>query len=59
MVTRALESPTAQDDIEVLSARPGWIALLLRCKIEIADRLVQFFREIQLDLAPDEQNDIA
>jgi CheY-like chemotaxis protein/anti-sigma regulatory factor (Ser/Thr protein kinase) len=58
LVTRALEAPAAQDDIEVLSARPGWIALLLRCKMEIADRLVCFFREIQLDLPVEEQNDI-
>ena len=59
MVMRALESPAGADDIEILSARPGWIALKLRCKIETADRLAQFFREIQIGLTVEEQNDIA
>ena len=59
MVNSALEKPAGRDDIEVLSARPGWIALRLRCKMETADRLLRFFREIQLDLAADEQNDVA
>ena len=59
MVNSALEKPAGRDDIEVLSARPGWIALRLRCKMETSDRLLRFFREIQLDLTPDEQNDVA
>ena len=59
MVNAALERPAGRDDIEVLSARPGWIALRLRCKMETADRLLRFFREIQLDIAEKEQNDIA
>jgi CheY-like chemotaxis protein/anti-sigma regulatory factor (Ser/Thr protein kinase) len=59
MVTRALETPAFPDDIEVLSARPNWIALRLRCKLEIADRLVQFFRELHVDLTADQMADIA
>src|SRR5687767_3209513 len=59
MISRALETPCGGDDVEVLSARPHWIALLLRCKLEIADRLVQFFRELQVELPADEQSDIA
>jgi CheY-like chemotaxis protein/anti-sigma regulatory factor (Ser/Thr protein kinase) len=59
MVAHALEAPAALDDIEVLSARAGWIALRVRCKMEIADRMVRFFREIPLGLPPEEQNDIA
>jgi CheY-like chemotaxis protein/anti-sigma regulatory factor (Ser/Thr protein kinase) len=58
VVTHALENPVAQDDIEVLSARPGWITLRLRCKTQTADRLVRFLREIQLNLPPEEENDI-
>jgi anti-sigma regulatory factor (Ser/Thr protein kinase) len=58
MISHALDSPAGGDDVEVLSARPHWISLLLRCKLEIADRLVQFFRELQV-LSPEEQSDIA
>jgi CheY-like chemotaxis protein/anti-sigma regulatory factor (Ser/Thr protein kinase) len=59
MVNSALERPAGSDDIEILSARPGWIALRLRCKMQNADRLVQFFREIQLDVTAQDRNDIA
>ena len=59
MISRALDSPVARDDVEVLSARPHWISLLLRCKLEIADRLIQFFREMQVELPANEQSDIA
>jgi CheY-like chemotaxis protein/anti-sigma regulatory factor (Ser/Thr protein kinase) len=59
MVNAALERPLGSDDIEVLSAKPSWIGLRIRCKMQNADRLVQFFREIRLDLSPQEQNDIA
>jgi CheY-like chemotaxis protein/anti-sigma regulatory factor (Ser/Thr protein kinase) len=59
MLNSALERPASSDDIKVLSARPGWIALRLRCKMETAERLVRFFREIQLGVAAEEQDNIA
>jgi len=59
IVTQALESRAAPDDIEVLSARPDWISLELRCKLSIADRLVPFFREMHVGLTADEQEEIA
>lgn len=59
MVQDALVVPIGDDDIEVLSARGNWITLLLRCKLEITDRLVQFFRELNVGLTPEEQENIA
>lgn len=59
MAARALKFRQGQDDIEVLSARADWIALQLRCKLEIADRLVPFFRELNVGLTADEQEDVA
>jgi CheY-like chemotaxis protein/anti-sigma regulatory factor (Ser/Thr protein kinase) len=59
MIGQALEAPASRDDFEVLSAAPNWISLLLRCKLEIADRLVQFFRELRVDLSAEEQSNIA
>ena len=58
-VNGALTVKAHDDDIEVLSARPGWISIRLRCKMIIADRLAQFFREIVTDLAPDERESIS
>ena len=37
-------------DIEVLSDRPNWIAVKACCKLETADRLAQFFRDLPGDL---------
>jgi DNA-binding NarL/FixJ family response regulator len=45
--------------IEVLSAAPEYLTLRLRCAIETADRLVQFMKEVPVELLPDEQQDTA
>ena len=52
------ESPAPEGDIEVLSAIPQWIALQLRCKLEIADRLVPFLSELATDLSIQEREDV-
>lgn len=59
MVARALASTAAGDDIEVISARPNWLGLRLRCKMETADRILQFLRELGMDLPAAEQENIA
>jgi DNA-binding response OmpR family regulator len=59
MVDRALASTMPPDDIEVLSARPNWLELRLRCKMETADRLLQFMSELSLGLLPTEKENIA
>jgi CheY-like chemotaxis protein len=57
-VALALGTPGPQGDIEVLSATPQWIALNLRCKLEIADRIIPFLRELSTDLSVEEREDI-
>ena len=59
IVTNAMESQVGQADIEVLSARPNWVALRLRCKLRTAERLVQFIRELRAGLTSEQQDDIA
>jgi CheY-like chemotaxis protein/anti-sigma regulatory factor (Ser/Thr protein kinase) len=59
MVERALNSTASGNDIEVLSARPNWLELRLRCKMETADRILQFLREMGIGLPPAEQENIA
>ena len=59
MIIRALNLPAWEDGIEVLSARPEWIALRVRCQMLTADRLLRFLREMRIDLPPKEQEDIA
>ncbi len=57
-VALALEMPAPQGDIEVLSAIPHWIALQLRCRLDIADRIIPFLRELSTGLSAAEREDV-
>ena len=59
MVQQAMEAAGWQDDIRVVSARPEWIALDVRCKIEAADRTTHFFRETLGDLPEHTGEDVS
>jgi DNA-binding NarL/FixJ family response regulator len=59
MVQQALETESWQDEIRVISARPEWITLDIRCKIGAAERTTQFLREIESDLPQATSDDIA
>jgi CheY-like chemotaxis protein/anti-sigma regulatory factor (Ser/Thr protein kinase) len=58
MVARALGAPASQGDIEVLSAIPQWISLQLRCKLDTAEKLIPFLREMGTDLTAEEREDV-
>jgi CheY-like chemotaxis protein/anti-sigma regulatory factor (Ser/Thr protein kinase) len=59
MVQQALEATaTWRDDIKVVSARPEWITLDVRCKLEAAERTTQFIREMLADLVPLTREDV-
>jgi DNA-binding response OmpR family regulator len=57
-VALALSSPAPQGDIEVLSATPQWISLNLRCKLEIADRIMPFLRELSAELSVQDRDNV-
>jgi DNA-binding NarL/FixJ family response regulator len=59
MVQLALDSTAWRDDIRVASARPEWITLEVRCKLEAAERTTQFIREMLADLDQQTAEDIA
>jgi DNA-binding NarL/FixJ family response regulator len=59
MIAQAAAAAHWEDGIEVLSARPGWISLRLRCRQLTADRLLQFFRELKMDVSEQEREDVA
>jgi DNA-binding NarL/FixJ family response regulator len=59
MVQLALEGDAWRDDIRVTSARPEWITLDVRCKLDAAERTAQFIREVLADLEPQQAEDIA
>jgi DNA-binding NarL/FixJ family response regulator len=59
MVQQALDSSTWKDDIRVVSARPEWVTLDVRCKLDAAERTTHYLREIHVDLPPQARDDIA
>jgi two-component system, OmpR family, response regulator len=58
MVQQAIENNSWKDDIRVISARPEWIALDVRCKLDAADRTAHFLREVQSDIPTGTREDI-
>src|SRR5262249_4731215 len=46
-------------DITVLSAKPNWISLQIRCRIATAERLAQFVRELPNELPADQREQVA
>lgn len=58
MVQQALEASSWKDDIRVLSARPEWITLEIRCKMHAAERTTQFLRELEAGLPAQTRDDI-
>ena len=55
----ALSITVSNDDIKILSDKPNWISLQIRCSLATADRLTQFVRELPSDLDPDQREQIA
>ncbi len=58
MIHMAMEEPTWDDGIELLSGTPVWVRLLVRCDRKTAERLMQFFEEM-VDVPEEEKNEIA
>jgi DNA-binding response OmpR family regulator len=52
-VRRALTARPATRPIQVVSARPDWVELLVPCEVEAADRIQSFLAHLDADL-PDE-----
>jgi CheY-like chemotaxis protein/anti-sigma regulatory factor (Ser/Thr protein kinase) len=59
MVQQALDSDAWKDDIRVVSARPEWVTLDVRCKLDAAERTTNYLREVHCDLPMQAREDIA
>ena len=58
MVQQALGASAWKDDIRLISARPEWVALDVRCKLDAAERTACFMRELEADLAAQQRDDV-
>jgi anti-sigma regulatory factor (Ser/Thr protein kinase) len=47
-----------RDDIQVLSARPGWVSLRVNCRMITAERLLTFAKELSAQLPEDDREDM-
>jgi len=47
-----------RDDIQVLSARPGWVSVRVNCRLLTAERLVTFARELSVQLPTDTREEL-
>ncbi len=58
MVTRALAAARDDPKIEVLSARPEWVELLVPCTREAVDRIQSFLQQLDADLPVDVRDSV-
>ena len=58
LAARAASDNQWRDDIEILSARPGWVSLRVNCRIITAERLLSFAKELNAQLPEDTREDI-
>lgn len=53
LIHDALAERPASPPIEVISARPTWVELLVPCDIEVAERIQSFLGRLKADLSPE------
>jgi anti-sigma regulatory factor (Ser/Thr protein kinase) len=47
-----------REDIEILSARPGWVSIRANCRVITAERLLSFAKELSAQLPEDARQEI-
>jgi anti-sigma regulatory factor (Ser/Thr protein kinase)/ActR/RegA family two-component response regulator len=58
LVQSAASDNQWREDIHVLSARPGWVALRVNCRLITAERLLTFAHELSTQLSADTRQDV-
>ena len=58
LAARAASDNQWRDDIEILSARPGWVSLRVNCRIITAERLLSFAKELSAQLPEDTKQEL-
>jgi anti-sigma regulatory factor (Ser/Thr protein kinase)/ActR/RegA family two-component response regulator len=58
LARRAASDNQWGDDIQVLSARPGWVSLRVNCRLITADRLLTFANELSVRLPSDTRQEM-
>src|SRR5215469_669814 len=58
MARKAASDSQWRDDIQVLSAKPGWVSLRVNCRLITAERLMTFAKELSSRLPEDIRQDM-
>jgi anti-sigma regulatory factor (Ser/Thr protein kinase)/ActR/RegA family two-component response regulator len=58
LVRRAASDSRWRDDIQVLSARPGWVSVRVNCRLITAERLLTFAKELSNQLPEDTRQEM-
>jgi anti-sigma regulatory factor (Ser/Thr protein kinase) len=58
LAARAASDNQWGDDIEIISARPGWVSVRVNCRLITAERLMSFARELSSQLSEDARQEI-
>jgi DNA-binding NarL/FixJ family response regulator len=58
LAIRAASDSQWRDDIQVVSARPGWVSLRVHCRLINAERLMTFAKELNAQLPEDARHEM-
>lgn len=58
LAAQAASDSRWRDDIQVLSAKPGWVSVRVNCRLITAERLMTFAKELGAQLPQDTRQDI-
>ena len=58
LAASARSDDQSRDDIEIMSARPGWVSIRVNCRLVTADRLLSFAKELSAQLPEDARHEI-
>jgi anti-sigma regulatory factor (Ser/Thr protein kinase)/ActR/RegA family two-component response regulator len=58
LIRSAASDSDWRDEIQVLSARPGWVSVRVNCRIITAERLITFAKELSVQLPEDTREEM-
>jgi anti-sigma regulatory factor (Ser/Thr protein kinase) len=58
IASRAASDSQWRDDIQIISARPGWVSLRVNCRLITAERLMTFANELSAQLPEDTRQEM-
>jgi anti-sigma regulatory factor (Ser/Thr protein kinase) len=58
IASRAASDSQWRDDIQIISARPGWVSVRVHCRLITAERLMTFANELNTQLPGDTRQEI-